>query len=90
VLTAGVDVQSNRLEVELRAWGPRLESWSIDYRVLTGDVHDLDGEASPWRALAAIVSETWPHELGGRIGLSVMAVDSGFATQTVVTVLPSP
>jgi phage terminase large subunit GpA-like protein len=83
VLTAGVDVQQNRLEVELRAWGPRLESWSIDYRVLTGDVHDLDGEASPWRALAAIVSETWCHELGGRIGLSVMAVDSGFATQAV-------
>jgi phage terminase large subunit GpA-like protein len=27
VLTAGVDVQHNRLEVELRAWGPRLESW---------------------------------------------------------------
>jgi hypothetical protein len=48
-----------------------------------GDVHDLDGESSPWRALPVVLPETWTLEIGGSIGLSVLAVDSGFATQTV-------
>ncbi|ABK44551.1 phage terminase GpA [Magnetococcus marinus MC-1] len=37
VLTAGVDVQDDRLEVEIVGWGRDEESWSIDYRVLWGD-----------------------------------------------------
>ncbi|MEO7538881.1 MAG: phage terminase large subunit family protein [Pyrinomonadaceae bacterium] len=35
-LTAGVDVQGDRLEVEVVGWGRDLESWSIDYAVLEG------------------------------------------------------
>ena len=37
VLTAGVDVQDDRLEVEVVGWGMGEESWAIDYRVLWGD-----------------------------------------------------
>nr|CRH06586.1 Phage terminase GpA [Candidatus Magnetococcus massalia] len=37
VLTAGVDVQDDRLEIEIVGWGRDEESWSIDYRVLWGD-----------------------------------------------------
>lgn len=83
VLTAAVDVQRDRLELELRAWGPRLESWSIDHRVFPGDPSRLDGDRSPWPHLDAVLSETWPHELGGRISVSCMAVDSSDQTQTV-------
>lgn len=83
VLTAGVDVQKDRLEVEVRAWGPRLESWSVDHRVFPGDPSRLDGDRSPWPHLDAMLSESWPHELGGHVAITAMAVDTGFETQTV-------
>ena len=35
--TAGVDVQDDRLEVELVGWGDGEESWSLDYHVIFGD-----------------------------------------------------
>ena len=37
LITAGVDVQGDRLELEIVGWGPGETSWSIDYRVLWGD-----------------------------------------------------
>jgi phage terminase large subunit GpA-like protein len=33
-LTAGVDVQKDRIEVEVVGWGRGKESWSVDYQVL--------------------------------------------------------
>ncbi len=36
-LTAGADVQKDRIEVEIAAWGRGKESWSVDYRVFEGD-----------------------------------------------------
>jgi phage terminase large subunit GpA-like protein len=83
VLTAAADIQKDRVEVELRAWGPRLESWSIDHRVFAGDPARLDGDRSPWPELEDMLSESWAHELGGRIAITCLAVDSGHETQTV-------
>ncbi|MFN4126171.1 phage terminase large subunit family protein [Pannonibacter indicus] len=37
VLTAGVDVQGDRIEVQVVGWGRDEEAWVIDYRVLWGD-----------------------------------------------------
>ncbi|MGO8841601.1 MAG: terminase gpA endonuclease subunit [Methyloceanibacter sp.] len=37
IVTAGVDVQDDRIEVELVGFGLGDESWSLDYRVLYGD-----------------------------------------------------
>ena len=37
VLTAGVDVQGDRLEVQVVGWGRDEESWVVDYRVIWGD-----------------------------------------------------
>ena len=37
VVTAGVDVQDDRLELEIVGWGRDEESWSIDYKTLYGD-----------------------------------------------------
>jgi hypothetical protein len=37
VLTAGVDVQGDRIEVQILGWGRDEEAWVIDYRVLWGD-----------------------------------------------------
>ena len=55
LITAGVDVQDDRLEVELVGWGRDEESWSVDYRTLYGD------PSSPgvWGELDAYLGETW-------------------------------
>jgi len=42
VLTAGVDVQDERIEIELVFWGKNEESWSIDYSILPGNFDDLE------------------------------------------------
>lgn len=38
VLTAGVDVQDDRFEVEVVGWGVDKESWGIKYQVIYGDL----------------------------------------------------
>ena len=37
VITAGVDVQDDRLEAEIIGWGLGQESWSLQYHVIHGD-----------------------------------------------------
>ncbi|MCH7948394.1 MAG: phage terminase large subunit family protein, partial [candidate division Zixibacteria bacterium] len=37
VLTAGVDIQKDRIEVELCGWGIGFESWAVEYQILYGD-----------------------------------------------------
>ena len=79
-LTAGVDVQKDRLECEVVAWGRHKESWSVDYIVIDGDTARRD----TWARLSAEVLERdWPHASGHSLPIRVMAVDSGYATQDV-------
>lgn len=35
-LTAGADVQKDRMEVDVWAWGRGLESWLVDHVVIEG------------------------------------------------------
>jgi phage terminase large subunit GpA-like protein len=83
MLFAGVDVQKDRLEVEIVAYGRDMESWSIDYRVITGDTSQLDGPQSPWPRLKELLDESWEHEGGNSLKLRLMGVDSGYNTNTV-------
>ncbi len=72
-LTAGVDVQDDRLEVEIVAWGRERESWSIDYRVLQGRPSDK----AAWDALDAILNESFTHDSGTRLAIVKLAIDTG-------------
>lgn len=78
-LTAGADVQKDRIECEVVAWGRNKESWSVDYHVLMGDT------AMPevWEKLEALLRRDWQHAGGGTLPIRVLAVDSGYATQDV-------
>jgi phage terminase large subunit GpA-like protein len=83
VLFCGVDVQKDRLELEIVGYGRRMESWSIDYRVIPGDTSQLNGPNSPWPRLSEVLNEWWDHELGGRMQVRMMAIDTGFNTSVV-------
>lgn len=75
-LTAGVDMQGDRLEAEIVAWGEGEESWSVDYRVLWGD--PLAGEV--WEDLDALLATTFTHETGAPMRIEAACVDTGGTT----------
>jgi phage terminase large subunit GpA-like protein len=79
VLTAGVDVQWDRVELDLVGWGRGEESWSIEYRVFPGDPSAPD----VWRTLDEFLSRQWSHEYGLSLPVAACSVDSGFHTQAV-------
>ncbi|HEX8773265.1 MAG TPA: phage terminase large subunit family protein [Pyrinomonadaceae bacterium] len=73
VLTAGVDVQGNRLEVEIVGWGLDEESWSLDYRIIEGD----PAQAQVWQQLETYLLQKFECEWGGQKGIDAVAVDTG-------------
>lgn len=83
LLTAGIDVQGDRLEIEVRAWGEAegggLESWSIEYRVIAGGPEDQE----TWRDLERILATPYPHESGAELQITRAAIDTGFAATLV-------
>jgi phage terminase large subunit GpA-like protein len=80
-LTAGVDVQKDRLVYEVVGWGRGKVSWSIDYTLLPGDTADLD--TGPWAQLDALLARHFPHAGGVALPIRMLAVDSGYNTQQV-------
>jgi phage terminase large subunit GpA-like protein len=73
VLTAGVDVQRDRLEVEVVGWGLGEESWSVERRILWGD----PDKAAVWLELDEYRGRTWMHENGHQLRISAVCIDSG-------------
>ena len=78
-LTAGIDIQKDRIEVEVVAWGRGKESWSIDYQVLDGQT----AEDPVWRKLTTLLETYYPTELGAALPIVKFAIDSGYATPEV-------
>jgi phage terminase large subunit GpA-like protein len=73
VVTAGVDVQDDRLEVELVGFGLGDESWSLDYRVLYGDPSGQE----LWEELDMLLRERVTHESGRPLRIRAACIDSG-------------
>lgn len=72
-LTAGIDMQIDRLECEVVAWGPGEESWSVGYFVLWGD--PLGNEV--WFDLDNLLAEEWRHETGVMLKIGAACLDTG-------------
>jgi phage terminase large subunit GpA-like protein len=77
LLTAGADVQKDRIEVSIWAFGRGKEAWLIEHRVLMGDT----AREAVWQRLAGLLGQTWTHESGAPLSLTRLALDTGFATQ---------
>lgn len=86
VVTAAVDTQPDRLEVQIEAWGPGMEHWLIDYIVLAGDPsEDENSPHSVWHRLDQIIATPFAHATGAPpIPISGYGIDTGGAnTQDV-------
>jgi phage terminase large subunit GpA-like protein len=77
LLVAGADVQKDRIEVSIWAFGRGKESWLVEHRVLMGD----SAREAVWQRLAELLAERWSHASGAAMPLARLALDTGFATQ---------
>lgn len=75
VLSAGVDVQLDRIEVEVVGWGRNEESWSVDYTILEGD----PGEPAVWAELDKHLKRIWRRADGRGFEIMAACVDTGGA-----------
>ncbi|MEI4262798.1 phage terminase large subunit family protein [Roseovarius sp. D0-M9] len=73
VLTAGIDMQQDRLEIEVVGWGLGEESWSVDYRVIYGDPM----RPEVWEELDAVLGETFEHASGAQLSIAGACLDTG-------------
>jgi len=80
LLTAGVDLQHDRCEIEIVGWGKQFESWSIAYNTIHGD------PSGPhlWAELDALLLREYRHETGMPLRVSACCVDSGFLPDEVL------
>jgi phage terminase large subunit GpA-like protein len=80
VLTAGVDVQRDRWEIDVWAWGRGLESWHVEHHVISGNPASEEDWAPVTAYLSSRYVQAW-H--GGSLGLSAISIDSSDQTQAV-------
>lgn len=79
-ITAGVDVQADRLELEIVGWMKGKRSQSLEYHVILGDTTQDD----VWQQLEEILNKTYTRQGDGAIlPLRLMAVDTGYNTDKV-------
>lgn len=74
VLTAGVDIQHDRIAIILRAWGRGEESWLVYWGEIYGVT--LDKNDPVWLELDEILFAPYAHECGAEIRLSAASIDS--------------
>lgn len=79
VLTAGCDVQGDRLEVSIWGWGKGQEGWLIDYQKIWGDPKN----AQTWQLLEDFLASGWQHPHGVDLQIRAVCVDSNYLTDTV-------
>jgi len=78
-LTAGVDVQKDRIEIDVWAWGKGLQSWLIDHIVIDGG----PGDQGCWQRLSDLLGRTWVHASGTPMTIARLAIDTGYETAAV-------
>jgi phage terminase large subunit GpA-like protein len=72
-ITAGVDVQDNRLHVEVVGWGKGDRSWGLKYLVIPGD----PSTDELWESLDQALLQTFNRADGTPMSISAACVDSG-------------
>jgi len=74
LLTAGADIQKDRIEVQIVGWGLDQECWVLDHQVIYGD----PTQQQVWREFDEVLTATYDgYKIAG------VAVDSGYLTEYV-------
>ncbi|MCK4717475.1 MAG: phage terminase large subunit family protein, partial [Thermoplasmata archaeon] len=79
LLSAGVDVQENRLVLKIKGWGRGEESWKIYHSEIYGDPMTTQ----PWDTLDQILNASYFNKDGQEFKVMSVCVDSGYLTDEV-------
>lgn len=80
VLTAGIDLQRNRWEIGVWAWGRGLESWVVDHHVIEGN----PASDEEWERVTTYLQRRYTQAWhGGSLGISAITIDSSDQTHAV-------
>ena len=74
ILTAGVDVQHDRLAVIIRAWGPEEESWLVYWGEIPGDT--MQPNQGAWKDLDILLMRTFTTKSGAAVSIKAVSIDS--------------
>lgn len=80
LLTAGVDVQDDRLEVLVIGWAPGEESWMVDRHTLPGNTE----QPEPWSQLDELLEHEYRHASGQTLSVQAACIDSAGHRTTLV------
>lgn len=72
-ITAAVDVQDNRFEIEIRGWARDYETWGLFKTEIYGELE----KSEIWEELEAYLSQTLEFADGRKLGIAGFAIDSG-------------
>lgn len=73
LLTAGADVQRNRIEIDIWAWGPGLQSALVDHLVIDGD----PAKDEIWAEMDQLLGREWEAAGGRMMRPARWAIDTG-------------
>jgi phage terminase large subunit GpA-like protein len=79
VLTAGVDVQGDRIELLVRGWGAGEESWGIRHERIYGDPQ----LPATWERLETLLVRPYTHAAGAALRIWVAMLDTGYLADVV-------
>lgn len=80
ILIGDSDVQANRIEAEVVAWGPGHESWGVIYKIFRGDT----SRDQVWDDLHNWVQTVrFTHETGVKMRIEKFGIDLGYAARKV-------
>ena len=72
LLTCGVDVQLDHFWFSVRAWGPHLTSWLVDY-----------GRVETWGDVETVINRDYADTNGEVRNINLACIDSGYNTDEV-------
>ncbi|WP_310498301.1 terminase gpA endonuclease subunit [Sandarakinorhabdus sp.] len=82
-LFAGADVQANRVEIGIWAFGPDLRRHPVDHIVIAGSIAGAE-EADVKAELDKLMARSWPDAWGKPVTLTALAIDVGYERQKVL------
>jgi phage terminase large subunit GpA-like protein len=80
ILTCGVDVQKDRVELQILGWGRNERATTIDYQVITGD----PTREELWSELDEYLALELENSFGVKMRLACTLIDSNYLTDDVL------
>ncbi len=78
-ITAGADIQKDRIEVNFIGWGVGYEAYNIIREVIDGDT----AKSEVWEKAYKVFLQPFIKENGTKLNISIALIDSGFRAEEV-------